>query len=260
MSTDGGAPVVRFKASDSVVARAARTLVAEPRGASFWTLARAGRLSNQPALHHDATADEQEQLLGLVQRLFLPLGTSRDGLRSVVFATPAGSYAANLTAVSVAETLARHTQRSVCLVDANLRDPFLHRRFGVGNSLGLADIIVDPRTIASAVVRVEPTLWVLAAGQRVPGRPVAAAACARAVDALHSAFDIVVMCACSHPVDDESMGLAQAADGVVLVIDETVHRETARRSVVALQSAACRVSGVVLGRGPRPTGLARLFR
>lgn len=247
--------------SASVVVRAARTLHAEPAiGTSFWTLARAGRIHDTEASHHDSNSNRQHELLELVQRLFLPVGTSRDGLRSVVFASPEGSHAADLTGVSVAETLAQHTRRSVCVVDANLRDPFLHHRFALGNRLGLADVLLDARMLDAAVAQVESTVWVLPAGQRVPGQSLASSAHADAVAALHDAFDIVVMCACARSVEAETTALAHAADGVVLVIDPKTRRDVARRSVTALQTADCRVSGVVLHTSPRGSLLARLLQ
>jgi len=243
------------------MARAARTLYDEPvADASFWTLAREGRESGLDGGPHQTSADTQQALLHLVQHLFLPVGTSRDGLRSVMFAAPGNCHAANLTAASVAEMLVGYTRRRVCLVDANLRNPFLHRRFGLGNNVGLADVLADTRMLGSVAVQVEPTLWVVTAGQRISGQLASPAAYARAVSALHDTFDVVVFAACSRGVDDEALALAHAVDGVALVVDQSVRRDVARHSVSRLQAAQCHVSGVVLCGSPRTSFLARLLR
>ena len=116
-----------------------RTLFAEARVAAMRRLAAAAfdpSTANTPAVKRVDDRDAQYEVLKLVQSLFLPLGTSTDGLRSVMFAAPESSQHSETTSAVTAETLAAHTGRTVCLVDANVRDPFLHRHFCVGNSIG----------------------------------------------------------------------------------------------------------------------------
>lgn len=73
-----------------------------------------------------------------------------------------------LTAVNLAITLAMEASQTVLLVDADLRKPTVHRKFGLGKAKGLADVLLDE-------VPLEETLFHPAVGRLVVlpgGRPV----------------------------------------------------------------------------------------
>lgn len=214
--------------------------------------------SNQGSSRHAASADDptRHELLKLVQRLFLPVGTTTEGVRSVMFATPEPTRDGDTTSVLAAETLAAFTGRTVCLVDANVRDPFLHRRFSTANDVGWSDLLADTHTPAAVSTQVARTLWLVPSGQRRPDADVQSGARQRAVAHLLSTFDFVLFAACSLGIRAEAIELAQSVDGVVLVLDHAAtRRDTARNSVETLQAADARVSGVVLkSRGPSSFG------
>ncbi|MEQ1907324.1 MAG: hypothetical protein ABMA15_00775 [Vicinamibacterales bacterium] len=200
--------------------------------------------------------DAQHEVLKLVQSLFLPLGSSTDGLRSVMFAAPESSQHSETTSALTAETLAAHTGRTVCLVDANVRAPFLHRHFRVGNSIGFSDVLSGTRAATSVAVPVASKLWLVPAGLRRPRQAPVQDGLSRAVADLLSTFDFVLFGACSLGSQPDAIQLALLVDGVVLVVDhERTRRDAARRSVDVLQAAQARVLGVVLrSRGPSGTG------
>ena len=200
--------------------------------------------------------DTQHEVLKLVQSLFLPLGPSTDGLRSVMFAAPESSSHSETTSASTAETLAAHTGRTVCLVDANLRDPFLHRHFHVGNSVGFSDVLSGTHAAASVAVPVASRLWLVPAGLRRPRQAAVQDGLSRGVADLLGTFDFVLFGACSLGAQPDAIQLALSVDGVVLVVDhERTRRDAARRSVDVLQAAQARVLGVVFrSRGPSPSG------
>src|SRR4051794_39220843 len=80
-------------------------------------------------------AKELEEVTKLVQRLFLLPGT--DSPRSVVFMGTEPGNGCSWTCARTAEVLASQIAGSVCIVDANLREPALHESFGVANQHGL---------------------------------------------------------------------------------------------------------------------------
>jgi Mrp family chromosome partitioning ATPase len=213
--------------------------------------------SAAPRRHASAAEDEtRHELLKLIQRLFLPVGTSTEGVRSVMFAAPEPTRDGETTSVLAAETLAAFTGRTVCLVDANLRDPFLHRRFTVANEVGFADLLAGTHTPAAVSTQIARTLWLVPSGQRRLSAEVESGARQRAVAHLLSTFDFVLFAACSLGIRADAIDLAQSVDGVVLILDHAAtRRDIARKSVEVLQAADARVSGVVLkSRGPSSFG------
>lgn len=200
--------------------------------------------------------DAQHEILRLVQHLFLPVGTSPDGMRSVMFAAPDATQQSETTSALTAETLAAHTGRTVCLVDANVRDPFLHRHFRVGNSVGFSDLVCGTQVAAGVAVQVASNLWIVPAGPRRPRQAPLHDGLPRGVADLLATFDFVLFGACSLGAQPDAMQLAVSVDGVVLVADyEKTRRDAARRSVEVLQAANAHVLGVVFRRrGPSAFG------
>lgn len=70
---------------------------------------------------------------------------------AVVIASAEPNVGRSTTAANLAITLARDGAR-VLLVDADMRQPTLHTRFGVDNSLGLADVLAGEKSIEDVAV------------------------------------------------------------------------------------------------------------
>src|SRR5215472_10477082 len=106
---------------------------------------------------------ELEELTKLVQRVFMLPGN--DAPHMVAFmATERGNGCSFITA-RVADVLASHVSATICMVDANLRNPGVHTQFSVENSHGLSDALrhSDPiRAFARPTSRTN--LWLLTAG------------------------------------------------------------------------------------------------
>src|SRR5262249_27738023 len=72
---------------------------------------------------------------------------------NVVLVTSPGRHEGKtLTAANLALTLAQDVQRRICVVDANLRNPQLHRTFGVDIGPGLSDVLVGRAGLDEALV------------------------------------------------------------------------------------------------------------
>lgn len=189
--------------------------------------------------------DVRHELIKLIQRVFLPLGGG-DVAPSVVFAALAPSPD-EATCSMTAQLLSAQTGGTVCLVDANLRSPSLHRRFGVDNTAGFSDVLAGSRQAASLAVRLTHNFFVVPAGPRGVPAPPSGDVCRQAVGRLLAAFDFVLIDTSSTAVQPNTVALAAAADGVVLVVDrETTHRDAARRVAETLQASDARVLGAVL--------------
>src|SRR5262245_6549735 len=79
---------------------------------------------SQPVMH------SPDEVCMLVRRLFL---LDPRGPRIVVFSSVERNAGCSWMAAHCAQVLATQVRRSVCLVDANLPFPALHRLFGVEN-------------------------------------------------------------------------------------------------------------------------------
>src|SRR5581483_11141092 len=81
----------------------------------------------------------EEEVLKLVQRVFR--STNPDAPRMVAFSGVDHGDGCSWITANAALTLAAQTSSSICVVDANLRTPSLHRFFEIHNRFGLVDAI-----------------------------------------------------------------------------------------------------------------------
>jgi capsular exopolysaccharide synthesis family protein len=86
-------------------------------------------------------------------------------LKSVIVTSASPGDGKSHVAVNLALTLSDSYQRSVLLVDADLRRPSLHGTFGVPNTRGLADALAAKKDEKVAAVRISETLTLLPAGR-----------------------------------------------------------------------------------------------
>ena len=107
---------------------------------------------------------QRDEIFKLVQRVFLMPGEKS---RVVVVSGMEPGNGCSWICARMAEVLAAQTSGTVCVVDANLRSPGLHREFGVSNHYGLTDAlqVSDPiRRFVTSLSR--PNLWLLSCGAR----------------------------------------------------------------------------------------------
>lgn len=190
---------------------------------------------------------QRDEIFKLVQRVFLA-GAGR-GRLVVVSGMEAGNGCSWICA-RMAEVLASQVSGSVCVVDANLRSPGLHREFGVPNHYGLTDAlqVSDPiRRFVTSLSR--PNLWLLSCGAEVDGmQTMLGSDRMRALlPELQREFDYILIDAPPMETGDDSLILSRNAEGIVLVLRaHSSRRETARKAVRNLESASVRVLGAVL--------------
>lgn len=197
---------------------------------------------------------QRDEMFKLVQRVFLMPGSGR-GRTVVVSALESGNGCSWICA-RMAEVLASQVSGSVCVVDANLRSPGLHREFNVPNHYGLTDAlqVTEPiRRFVTALSR--PNLWLLSCGAEVDGlQSMLSSDRMRSIlPELQREFDYVLIDAPSMDSGDDSIMLGRNAEGVVLVLRaHASRRETARKAVQNLESSNVRVLGAVLNRRTFP--------
>jgi receptor protein-tyrosine kinase len=196
----------------------------------------------------DLEAISREEEIKLVHRIF-PAGGQRSP-QIVLFSAVESDAGCASICVRTAMILAARGDGRVCVVDANLRAPCLHHNFGIDNSRGLAEAVLEPLPIQDfAQKHAEANLWILpggsAAGQlSFPG--VYDRLSSRMTE-LRGQFKYVVIHSSPLDLDSASILLSSWTDGVVMVVEaDTTRRETARRMKQNLDAANVRVLGVVL--------------
>lgn len=141
----------------------------------------------------------------------------------------------------------------VCIVDADLRRPALHKIFGVPNSQGgLTTALLEDQPIAKLAQPTRiPNLFVLTSGPLAPN-PAELVGSKRMRQLLEHAtadFDLLL---CDTPpiiVVADAVALAAQCDGVIFVVKTgAVQQEVIRRTLGQIEAVKGRVLGVVLNR------------
>lgn len=194
-----------------------------------------------------------EEIHSFVQQVFLVAGAVP---RTVVFTSTEPGTGCSWVTAHTAEVLAGRIAGSVCVVDANLRDPGLNAQFGLEDSPGLCDALQNPDPIRNLLrPTLLPNLFVITAGRSTPeSQGLAASERMRLrVHELRSEFDFVLIDAAAVSVANDAGSIGSACDGVVLVLKANASRkEAARQAVQGLQAGNAKVLGAVLNQRQFP--------
>lgn len=211
--------------------------------------------------HLDLEALTREERIKLVQRVFLLPGA--DAPHVVVFSGVEAGDGSSWICARVGETLASQVQGAVCVVDANLRTPSLHRYFGTENIGGLTDAIAQSQPVRDFARQMPGGhLWILTSGSQSsnPGAVLTSERFRSLLDELRAEFKFVVIDAPSVNLYADAILLGKLTDGVVLVVQaNSTRRETARTAKESLESAKVKLLGAVLNKRtfPIPEALYR---
>jgi len=215
----------------------------------------------KPGLDLDAISREEK--MKLVQRLFLLPGSEAPHL--VVFCGVETGDGSSWVCARASETLASQVKASVCLVDANLRTPFLHNYFRLDNLSGLSDAVLQSGPVRNFAHQLNGgNLWVITCGSKTtdPHSLLASDGLRSRLGELRAEFDYVLVDGPPVNLYADTALLGKLADGVVLVVQaNSTHREAARKAKESLESANVRLLGVVLNKRtfPIPEFLYRKF-
>ncbi|MGC8833661.1 MAG: GumC family protein, partial [Armatimonadota bacterium] len=138
---------------------------------------------------------------------------------------------------------------SVVVVDADFRFPRLHSAYGVPENPGLADVLAGKSRIEESLYQTEnPRIRVMPAGQALDAvDELASPAMERAVSALRSQADVVLIGSAPADAFADAVAVAPVVDGVVLVAASGVTQESALSEVGnALRAAKAKLLGAVL--------------
>lgn len=157
-------------------------------------------------------------------------------LRTIAVTSPAKGDGKSITAANLALTMAQEFQQRVLLLDADLRRPAVHRLFGVADTPGLADVLMNMAEVDQALVAVpDYHLTVMPAGVP-PARPaelLGSATMRRTLETLRGRFDrIVVDVPPVAPLADLHI-LTPMIDGLLMIVRAGVTQKPAIESALA---------------------------
>lgn len=192
----------------------------------------------------------REEAIRLVHRVFLSAGA--DGPRTVVFSGVERRVGCTWNCAWAARALAAHVSGRVCVVDANLRNPGLHREFGLGNSRGLVGALTEKGSVVNYTSQLgETNLWILPAGAESsdPSRVCTPMEMDLRVNELESHFEFVLLDSPALNTYADALALGQMSDGMVLVLESSsTQRLSARRAKQNADAHKVRIFGAVLNR------------
>ena len=195
-----------------------------------------------------------DDALRLVQQIFLP--QTQDPPRVVVFAGLAHRSGCSQISASVAETLAKHSKRPVCLVEANFRSPALPEMFSTTNHYGLADALLRKEPITSFVKPLpQENLWLLSSGKLEEDSPelLSSTHFQERITQLRHQFDFVIIDAPPLTQYSDAVAIGQRTDGLVLVLEaNSTRREAASAITQSLRAADIRILAAVLNKRTFP--------
>lgn len=175
---------------------------------------------------------------------------SLDHPHRILIVTSASAGEGKTTTTANFGVVNAHAGMRVCVVDADLRRPALHRIFGLENSKGLTTALLEERPIVELA---QPTrianLSVLTSGPAAPN-PAELVGSKRMRQLLEHAtadFDLVL---CDTPpvvAVADAVSLAGQCDGVIFVVKTgAVPQEVIRRTITQIEAVKGRVLGVLL--------------
>jgi succinoglycan biosynthesis transport protein ExoP len=203
----------------------------------------------------DLSRAAREETLRLVQSVFLLQGETDNG-RVVVFASVDPGSGCSHVCVQAAQILAESVPGSVCLVDANFREPTLPSAFAVMNHHGLSEALRSSEPIkAYAKVVQGENLWLISCGSGVD-RTVGLLHSDRVkqrIEELRQQFDYVLIDAPPLNAYSEGVALGQFSDGLVLVLEaNSTRRDASSRIAERLRAMQVNILGAVLNKRTYP--------
>lgn len=194
------------------------------------------------------------EAVNLVQRVFL---TSPELVPHVVVFTSAQRGAGcSWVCARTSEALASLLAGTVCVVDANLRSPAMHRYFRVDNFCGLTQALHQDDPILNYVQEIGGRkLWVLPSGPTSAEQPApwASDRLALRVAELRRKFTFVLIDCPPTNLYADVTSLSSLADGAILVLEADFTRpEAALQAKNALVSAKFRLLGAALNKRSFP--------
>lgn len=178
-------------------------------------------------------------------------------VNSLVITSAGPGEGKTFVVANLALTMARQGKQ-VIVVDADLRRPTLHKRFGIDNAEGLTTVLASDRSIEEVLAATETEGLRLLLSGPIPPNPVELLASDKMTElcqALANRADLVLYDTPPIVIVSDAPTLASQSDGVLLVIEQGgVSKRLVTEAQDILAHAHARTIGVVLNKVTRQAG------
>lgn len=185
-----------------------------------------------------------EEIVLLVQTVFL--ATNRRTARKVVFCGVDAENGSSSVCASAGRALTALSEKSVCLVDANVRLPRLSAALGINTAIPFPSHSISMR---EQCAHVNGNLWLAGTDLLTDdfGCLLSLPELKHRFAQLEACFDYLIVDAPGVGVSREAALLGELTGAVILVIEaDSTRRQTARRAKESLEAAGVRLLGTVL--------------
>ena len=169
----------------------------------------------------DSHSPEAEQFKILRTNILFPLAGTPP--RSILVTSAGPGEGKTFTAANLAISIALNVNRHVLLIDADMRRPQLHKRFGFGSVPGLSDYLAEGRPLSSLLLKTKVDKLTLLAAGLPPDNPAELIGAERMSSLLAEVTTrypdrIVVVDAPPPTLAAETGVLARQVDGILVVV------------------------------------------
>ena len=162
-------------------------------------------------------------------------------IKTMVITSSEPGEGKSTTAGNMALSFAQ-SEKSVILIDCDLRKPSLHRKFKISNLVGLSDVLIGKEKMNDAVNEYSENLHILTSG-KLPPNPsemLGSKAMGRLLEELKSKYDIIIL-------DSAPLQAVTKVDGTILVVRaEKTKRDSVQQAKALLDKVGANVLGTVL--------------
>jgi len=152
------------------------------------------------------------------------------------------------TALNVATVYAQTKQKTLIL-DLDLRKPKIHRSFGLSNTGGVSDYILNEHAISKNIQHVDEYLDVLVAGTKVPfpAEVLVSKKMKEMIKELRDLYDIIIIdCPPLTAVADATI-ISNFSDGTLFVVaSRQTHADIAKQMVKQLKESGANLLGGIM--------------
>ena len=169
-------------------------------------------------------------------------------IKTMVITSSEPGEGKSTTAGNIALSFAQ-SEKSVILIDCDLRKPSLHRKFKVSNLVGLSDVLIGKEKMNDAVNEYSENLHILTSG-KLPPNPsemLGSKAMGRLLEELKSKYDIIILDSAPLQAVTDAQILSTKVDGTILVVRaEKTKKESVKNAVDLLKNVNANIIGMVL--------------
>jgi capsular exopolysaccharide synthesis family protein len=223
------------------------------------------RFQYQKQVQKYTMSDHSEHLVTLLNPAGVPSEAYRSLRTSLLYAvsdtpptvilitSPGPADGKSTTCANLAVVLAQVGKQTL-VIDGDLREPSLHKIFGVPNVSGLVNVLSGEYDLLEVCTEPLPELKVLSTGP-IPPNPAELLISGRFAELTGQArrlFDYVLIDSPPTGLVSDPMIIATQTDGVLLVLDsQGTSRGSVRRAIRNLEAVGAKVLGTILNKAPK---------